>query len=938
MAKFKVNPDYIELFKDDILTLQFIGIEKDDILSGSPSDPTVVEFNAETKELRGLKDGYAEVHFNLKRKNLDGSETNQQAKTSVVVEAVDAEQYPSIMLHNRNTNRMTTLTNYNTDVDIQLTLPNVNDKLLVDTQMEELSAIISRPKIYNVQFNNESNFNRELEATPYNINSGELKYEHTSSTWQFATDEKFINVVKTITHSTGDLTKCGYELAGANVYVRVRYSSNKENSQWSRPVFIGTVMDTPADTFSQPVKGDNQYGAYYGVIKRTDLVDNYDYRGNYVTLFNNNLKTFKQWWQVSHEGKLYYAVTNITADNIVTPGTSEVIWKEDKRENLPTYSLFIDQVGIGLGNKDKNLDGYSTAQESLSPLINNAAGSWFKFVYQNRVMYVADQILTEKICWNDVAKRDCVYGDRTIRYGSRLYKIRMLNEEEYKVLLGLAEADLNILNFSSGKELLEDFQEGANRKIAVNVDGKIKFQTVDPKNRECAYRPVLELIPKGSEPWRHPSFSAQAENEELQYDPYTDTGYFGFVPAVRLFSGDEMKNTNTLFTSNNINSDCGWLKFYWHGQVLFITKKSINYNRTYKELNDIHYLHPVDLGSNNKTIMEKDGIKYIIGSMGATRAQPYDFTKYIKDKDWDSSTGNAFSATNIELDAGKYSQWQELMYRVQSGYVGDEAQDKVEWEKYGSGYKPWHGGVQKGDNWAHYENKNDLNLTAGVYGGGVINREYTAYKNDEGRFTNTGQFGAGGWDGLAMKLTYKDNETGWRPMLKVIHHGGGKINKSKVETYVTANGLLYDNVQDSWAFTMGYQHQDGDRWYGAILVYDRDGGCWITCRQCVRQIPGLYHYLKDLPPYPQGLYLGADITTVGTLQWYYNAQTQFGGNLTNRRIYWISTGKTSGDGSGEILGSMCPHIPGKFWKHMIVKLPNINMLDYVPVEKIPKDK
>lgn len=137
---------------------------------------------------------------------------------------------------------------------------------------------------------------------------------------------------------------------------------------------------------------------------------------------------------------------------------------------------------------------------------------------------------------------------------------------------------------------------------------------------------------------------------------------------------------------------------------------------------------------------------------------------------------------------------------------------------------------------------------------------------------------------------------------------------------------------------MGYQHQDGDRWYGAILVYDRDGGWWITCRQCVRQIPGLYHYLKDLPPYPQGLYLGADITTVGTLQWYYNAQTQFGGNLTNRRIYWISTGKTSGDGSGEIVGSMCPHIPGKFWKHMIVKLPNINMLDYVPVEKIPKDK
>lgn len=231
-------------------------------------------------------------------------------------------------------------------------------------------------------------------------------------------------------------------------------------------------------------------------------------------------------------------------------------WEEDTRENLPPMRWFVDRIGIGMGLTDYNNDGYSFNNTALGPLVNAEEG-WLKFIHKGKILYVAKKPLCKQLAFNDVAKRNAANGERTLRIGSRQYRVRMLSEEEYMdlfltsettydpdynagspykfpynkenvVIFNLNKYELSyVINGARSGELLQDFRNGSKRKVMyiteidegrmdllleelANEPNVVSFKQIhsnvvcyikdeDTKDRRFVYRPVLELVTEGNE-------------------------------------------------------------------------------------------------------------------------------------------------------------------------------------------------------------------------------------------------------------------------------------------------------------------------------------------------------------------------------------------------------------------------------------------------------
>lgn len=519
----------------------------------------------------------------------------------------------------------------------------------------------------------------------------------TSVVWQVSSNSEFTAIVEEKITTKLEVFIPNPLTPLTTYYVRLRHISGIHKSYWSdTTIFTTPALDLGTDGLNVLLAGDNITGGFYGELNSTQLIDTRDYRGSYRT---NTLYTANQ--QVSHSGKLWNAIVNVTS---VVPGTDITKWVEDTRENLPTGKWLLDVCGVGYGLRDDNHDGMSTGGVNVGPLQNNDSG-WLKFIKDNKTMYIAKKPFVNNIAWNDLAKRTLVYGDRTVRIGSRLYWIRLIKEEEYTgCLTRLLDGDLWWYRSDelalTEKTWVHDRQEGLVRKT---MSDKNVITTISPKNRIGAYRPVLELIPIGAEPYNNLPVCPLATSENFQYDQYTDTGYFGVTPASSLVTGSVLASALGI-TEGTIQNDAdGYLKFYWHGKIIYMAQKTFRSDLSWDHIAARNAVFGVDLGGTGKATVGANGYTFNVAIPTGGGKAPQDDVAYWAN--YGGLTSTTGFAANVLLEIGKFSMWNELMYRVHTTFVDNVLANQDE----DANYKELTGGVQIGDNWATFANT-DLSI------------------------------------------------------------------------------------------------------------------------------------------------------------------------------------------------------------------------------------
>lgn len=560
--------------------------------------------------------------------------------------------------------------------------------------------------------------------------------------WELSNNITFQNILESVSYTSITPYKPGISLDPIiEYYVRVRYISDSHKSRWSEIVSFTTPgIDLGEDGLNTLLAGNNIDGAYYGEVVHNTLVDDRDYRGDYRSGTNYKKN------QLVFSGVLYRSLI----DNNQAPVSDNTAWEVDLRNGLPTGKWLLDNLGVAYGVTDSNNDGLSSSSISIGGLKNPTSG-WLKFVKDNKVLYVAKKPFCDTISWNDLAKRDLVYGNRTIRIGHRLYYIRLLTAAEYTALLGgmvngvlgsIPETELSLAD----KTYIEDKQKTTTRKAMQSID---TISDIASKNRIGSYRPVLELIEDGKEPYNNLPICPLATNENFQYDKYTDTGFFGEVSHDSLIDGVGLANAIGLTAGTNQHSTAGWLKFYWHGQIKYISKRTYKNNLSWDNIFNANAVYGVDLGNTALREVVVANNTYSVGLLSGVGKSIADDAVY-----W----ANAGFSKNVALELGKGSQWNELIYRVHTQYVDDVLAN----QGGTAGNEPYTGGVQIGNNWANYTDI-DLSINYGVAGNGTATwcQETSAY-NVSYRVTR-------GHDRLVYLFrnarASSNTHMGWRPSL-----------------------------------------------------------------------------------------------------------------------------------------------------------------------------
>ena len=675
-------PDYIYVGE----TLGFT-IETDGDITSMVANPTgIVAINADRDKITGLRAGTVEFTIKAQRKGYE------EATLVVNLRCLQKkESGTTLRLHNRATNRVSSITAPNTSSleTIVYKLPKTGTGKLVTTEaLKEKFSLISTPTIV-IPDNGATNVEGWMVSSPFTSNMG-FKGELEASIWQYATDKDFNNVIDTryITraHPDNDKTKGPIIHSLSTIYARVKFVSDTTESSWSDPVMYTTGYPGN-DSLTKITKGDFNLG-YFGIISHSDCVSYGRYRGEYDTLIANSLYDFLDGEQVSKDGKLYYATKNLTQTTAVDPTVSVTSgsgeWLIDNRTTIPTIEWVNSVIGIGFGNTDSNVDGLSSGATSIGPMVNKESG-WIKYVYKGKLCYTPVKPICTQICWNDIAKREVMYGERTFRCGglktsngetvAPMYRIRLMKEDEYTSLIpalmdgtlaSYTQADLGLVDETTPTTArltwIEDFQEGSKRKVGDHT-GKYIYQT-DPKTRigvyptadgvtkwEMAYRPVIEYVTEVGEPWRNWPVCHEATDENFQYDKYTDTGYYGTVSAGDMHTGNAMADLVGLTGGYAKNSGTvRWLKFYWHGIIYYGASNFVRYGNTPTDFNSLGILYNFDTGDKKtKSITAGSNIKYKLGTPIGSR-----YTPFVTSSNYKSTT----------VIPGAYSQHIELFARV----------------------------------------------------------------------------------------------------------------------------------------------------------------------------------------------------------------------------------------------------------------------------------
>lgn len=658
MAKTTITisnaPDYIYVGE----TLGFNLATDGEITYMGMTPMDVVSINDARDKITGIKPGT--VEFTVKAQRLGYEETT----LVISLRCIERQgKTTGFMLHNRSTNRLTSVQTQDVKnpQDIIVKMP----KLAADSTLVTREALTSKiglivtPTIIDPS-NGETDVEGWITASDYQTQVG-FQGPHEASVWEYASDINFTNILDTIyVNRAADKTKGPVIHSLSTIYVRVKYVSDTVESYWSDPIMI-TTKNVGRDSKDTLLKGDPITGGYFGIVPHDECIGDRNYRGNYETLEKYNLKKFYKGWQVHKGNTLYYALRDITAAECKDPEISAPAgdgqWSYDNRELLPTPEWVNSVTGIGFGYTDNNGDGYSTGSKLVGAIQDHELG-WIKYIYKGKICYTPVKPICTTVCWNDIAKRDIMYGERTFRGGAtQMYRIRLMAEDEYLTIIpglmdgtlaNFTQVELGLVDDKDETKArltwIEDTQEGSKRKVGDHTGTKI-YET-DPKSRvgtlglvdgvsswQMSYRPVIELVTESGEPWRNWPQCVEADDEEFRYDKYTDTGYFGRVRADMMIRGDDLATNIGLTTGTSCFPDAGWFKFYWHGIIIYIRTLPMRYNVNSKVMRDAGLAFAFDTGNKLLKRMTFSEVELIMGIMTGSRYEPFsDTTKYKDDK------------------------------------------------------------------------------------------------------------------------------------------------------------------------------------------------------------------------------------------------------------------------------------------------------------------
>jgi hypothetical protein len=479
------------------------------------------------------------------------------------------------------------------------------------------------------------------------------------------------------------------------------------------------AMDTAGNFDSTTATG------FFGEIPATDLVDDYDYRGTWSASI-----AYTAGQSVVYNAVKYVALTSTTGNQ---PDISPTQWNVDTRENLPTGRWLFEHMGFGQG---------------VLQFAGNTASDagWLKFYSHGKVLYVAKKPFAHSISWDAIACRDGVFGDRTVRIGTKLYKVRLLTgaASDPIDLTNISATNSCTQNYGGGSEYNELIyrihqtvvtcgadtydggpQVGANWASYTDADlviasgnGRAKWtqETASNNTPTRVYRggdrlsnltsasssyvnavlgwlPVLELISDGDEPYN--SAVLGVGPTQLTYDFHTDTGYFGTVSSAEFISGSALASSIGLTAGTAINDTTDWLKFYWHGQIHYIPMKPLRHSVTWDAIYDRGAVYGVSsMGLFGKGTTAPSVVQNREVTIG-TDTFRVKLLKGAENGDVDGST--SFPAAD---ESGRNSEYNDLIYRVHQDVPSSAS---------GLTYD---GGGQIGDNWASYTDA-DLVIAAG---------------------------------------------------------------------------------------------------------------------------------------------------------------------------------------------------------------------------------
>ena len=214
------------------------------------------------------------------------------------------------------------------------------------------------------------------------------------------------------------------------------------------------------------------------------------------------------------------------------------------------------------------------------------------------------------------------------------------------------------------------------------------------------------------------------------YDPISDTGFFGEVAASTLFTGPEIKTELGITLGTPINDEEPWLKFWNKGQVIYVNKKPIQHSISWDHIysrgavygtND-DGLFPRGTPTNQFTQVSKNGNTFTVRLLTGAASDPIDTT-------------NRDQPDSCTFDLGGGSEWNELIYRIHQDepFCGDPSHDTL------------HGGAQVGGNWASYSNA-DLGVVSGDGRGSWTQEtasDSTSFRVFRGLHTSVANFATG---------------------------------------------------------------------------------------------------------------------------------------------------------------------------------------------------
>lgn len=367
----------------------------------------------------------------------------------------------------------------------------------------------------------------------------------------------------------------------------------------------------PVDDIPNVIKTVNGFG-YYGEITHETLIPddikycgklelNKVYKSNSEVVYNNELYLTTAETTITDFNNLTNLV-KITKDNV----------KTYYKSCLPSGKWLIKELGIPTDLE--NISGVSNSKEGWIKVHNKA----------NQIIYIAKKPFLTDIDYEYINERFLTgHGSRTIRIGLNLYNVRLLEysptryiqqdfestmssttniedeldlfKELFKSLGIYTPNDLGILDNNTVNYISNGVAVSLNNLgTDIKIDSIENSEDIIKNSNMKLYRPVLELIQEGYEPYR---------THILNYDKWSDTGYFGKVYYSELLSSKEYVKILNLLDLNITNANPIYYKFYYHGMIVYIPTEPIGNNINYRILEETGIVN--GLGTDYKIINGK---------------------------------------------------------------------------------------------------------------------------------------------------------------------------------------------------------------------------------------------------------------------------------------------------------------------------------------------